>query len=616
METRMSKLDSGLYELKIENASDHLLISEGNSYLKTIVPVEEADTKSLSVDPEEHRLMRAAAFEDSTTVSLKLIVTPGTEEQVANIISAYGAEITSIGRQVIVAEVPYDKLDELEGVEEIRRAEEAVRLQVNLIDARGDATLLDAALEVRPDLNGTDVVVGVIDTGIDWSHPDFVKDDKSRLELFIHSHYDETSRRHLHEEFGQAQIDEARQNPSQMPQGDPNGHGTHCASIAAGNGAAGANADYRGVATNATLVGVRSDGLFDTHIINGIRRIFELASDRPAVINLSLGGHWGPHDGTSAIENVIAQESGPGRIIVVAAGNEGSDRIHFGAKVGQGETIEIPFTIRDTVQRLNVWVPRGDEVSFEIVDHNGDVTIPNGELQETNAGAFRADLRQDPINLDFNFILAVASRQRGRRWALRIHGDEIINGSIHAWGLTDNPNLGRNIFMTAGARSHSIGMPATEERAITVGSFVSRESFLRGGEPQQGVIAGALSSFSSRGPTRSGAQKPDICAPGEFVGAALSSNSEIANNARYANRRFESDRYVSIQGTSMATPFVTGVIALMLQMEPNLTPEEIRKIMRVTARRDAQTGGVWNPDFGYGKLDAEALISYLEKNLA
>ncbi len=616
METRMSKLDSGLYELNVENSSEQLLISEGNSHLDIVVPLEKGDTKSLSLDPAEHRQMRTTAFDLSNMVSLKLVVAPGTEDQVATAISDLGAEITSVGREVVVAEVPHNRLGDLEAVDEIRRAEEAVKLQANLIDARGDATLLDAALDIRADLNGTGVVVGVIDTGIDWSHPDFIKDDKSRLEMFIHSHYDEASDRHVHEEFSQAQIDMARQNPGDMPQGDPNGHGTHCASIAAGNGAASANTDYRGVATNATLVGVRSDGLFDTHIINGIRRIFEIAGDRPAVINLSLGGHWGPHDGTSAIENVIAQESGPGRIIVVAAGNEGSDRIHFGAKVGQGETIEIPFTIRDALQRLNVWVPRGDEVSFEIVDHNGDVTVPNGEVQETDAGAFRADLRQDPINRDFNFILAVASSQRGRRWILRIHGDDITDGSIHAWGLTDNPNLARNIFMTAGTRSHSVGMPATEERAIAVGSFVSRESFLRDGAEQSGVTAGALSSFSSRGPTRNGAQKPDICAPGEFIGAALSSNSEMANNARFANRRFEGDKYVSIQGTSMATPFVTGMIALMLQMEPNLTPEEIKKMLRVTARRDAQTGGVWNRNFGYGKLDAEALISYLERNLA
>ena len=110
--------------------------------------------------------------------------------------------------------------------------------------------------------------------------------------------------------------------------GDPDGHGTHCASIAVGNGAA-SNGKYRGVAPDASIMAVRSEPLLDAHIIRGIREVFARAGQRRAVINLSLGGHLGPHDGTSAIENVIARESGPGRIVVAACGNEGRRVIHW-----------------------------------------------------------------------------------------------------------------------------------------------------------------------------------------------------------------------------------------------------------------------------------------------
>ncbi|MEU4766372.1 S8 family serine peptidase [Actinosynnema sp. NPDC023794] len=123
-----------------------------------------------------------------------------------------------------------------------------------------------------------------------------------------------------------------------------------------------------------------------------------------------------------------------------------------------------------------------------------------------------------------------------------------------------------------------------------------------------GPAVDALSSFSSQGPTRIGVQKPDVVAPGQVVTAALSAGSDMATSPRLAARRHPSGKYVTIQDTSMATPFVAGVVALMLQREPRLTPEEVQQRLRITARRDATTGPVWNPRYGWGKLDAEALF--------
>jgi subtilisin family serine protease len=156
-------------------------------------------------------------------------------------------------------------------------------------------------------------------------------------------------------------------------------------------------------------------------------------------------------------------------------------------------------------------------------------------------------------------------------------------------------------------------MPGTEERAVVVGSLVSRNRFdTVQGEVVSNLSVGQLSPFSSHGPARYGAQKPDITAPGQFVTAALAEGSVLATDPRYVPRRspIAPGPYVTIQGTSMAAPFVTGIVALLLEREPTLNPEEVQQRLRITARRDAGTGPVWNAGFGYGRLDVEALLDY------
>jgi len=126
-----------------------------------------------------------------------------------------------------------------------------------------------------------------------------------------------------------------------------------------------------------------------------------------------------------------------------------------------------------------------------------------------------------------------------------------------------------------------------------------------------GLRVGQLSNFSSHGPTRIGKQKPDIAAPGQYITAALAENSTMSTNPRHTPRHHPTDGYITIQGTSMATPFVAGVIALMLEREPRLTPEEIQQRLRITATRDTETGRVWDTGFGYGKINVQALLDYV-----
>ncbi len=607
MKARKSALDAGLHELATATSGDDMYLAE--SVTEAPAPVSLPDLGVLETAAAPPARPRMAAPADM--VSLKLLTALTSDTDFSARVSALGGEVVSEGPQVLLANIPRAQISALDDIPGLRRAEQPRRLHAKLDQARGAATRCDIAQTEHPGLRGQGVVVGIVDSGVDWRHQDFRNaDGTTRLELFMHAVNDAQTGTDTFTEFSEADLNAALAGNGQVPQGDLNGHGTHCCSIAAGNGRASTGRQFRGVAPQATLMGMRTDTLHDTHTIEGIRRIFEAAGDRPAVVNLSLGTHMGPHDGTGALENVIARESGPGRIVVVAAGNEASDRIHFQGQLTMGQDLDITFTIRDDVQFLDVWIARGDEADVEVIDPAGNTMVPDGSIQTLPGGQFRADLREDQFNRDVNLTLAVAGNQLNRRWRLRLTPTAVTQGVVHAWAQTRDANRSRNIFMTTSSQRFTIGMPATEERAIAVGSFISRAGTVPGAAAGPGLGAGQVSPFSSRGPTRHGAQRPDIAAPGQHIVAALAANSSMASSPNLAARRLAGGQYISIQGTSMATPFVTGVIALMLQQEPGLYPEEIHQRLRATAQRDADTSTVWNPEFGYGKIDVQGLLNY------
>lgn len=563
----------------------------------------------------------APITEARTTV--KLLIAPDASEQAAAWVGDRGGEVVDArapgqasggATTVVLATVPLAALQHVDGLPWVRRVEAARPLLPRLDEARGPVTGLDAAVAANG-LSGQGVLVGVIDTGVDWRHADFrTGDGATRVERFVHAHVPAGSDASRFDGFERGQIDAALDGAGGVPDGDPHGHGTHCASIAAGNGRASAS-QLRGVAPAAALYAMRSEPFFDTHTIRGIRDTFELAGDRPAVVSLSLGGHWGPHDGTSALENEIARASGPGRIVVVAAGNEAADQIHTSGQLVEGAELALPFRLADPdLQFVDVWIPRGDDVDVWLQAPDGSRFAPDGEVHETVFGAFRLDFVEDPVNRDQNLTVLIGGGRVNHRWAVRLRANTVVHGEVHAWAGTQNPSTSAFLFHEDTDPRYSVGMPATEERAVTVGSVISRTRFatVDGEQSFDDLTVGRLSDFSSHGPARYGAQKPDIVAPGQYITAALAAGSHMDTDPAYRPRRspVEPGPYVTIQGTSMATPFVAGLVALLLEREPRLTPEEVQQRLRITARRDADTGQVWNPGFGYGKVDAQALLGF------
>ena len=174
-------------------------------------------------------------------------------------------------------------------------------------------------------------MIGVIDTGFDLSHPAFRDDEgKLRVDALLVQSVDEDEQTFSEREFTAKQIETGWKNGSN-PGADEDGHGTHVASMAAGS----RFNSVSGVAPKARLVLVKTDFI---RLTEATKWCFDKAGTRPVVVNMSLGGHHGGHDGASREERTLERMSGPGRIIVLAAGNEREDDIHVGARFSAGQT--------------------------------------------------------------------------------------------------------------------------------------------------------------------------------------------------------------------------------------------------------------------------------------
>jgi len=476
-----------------------------------------------------------------------------------------------------------------------------------------------------PATTGEGVIIGVVDTGIDVLHRDFRVDrtgdgfeEGSRI-LWL---WDQTGvgatgfpywwgddlagvETYYGRAFSRQELEIAIASGF-PPTRDTSGHGTHVAGIAAGDGSA-AGGRMRGTAPGADLVIVKTTFYEDT-VLDGVRFVFEAAEalGKPAVVNLSLGGHAGPHDGTSLFEQMIdALVDRPGRAVVVAAGNEGDRRIHIGGDVRTTATWHLE--VEKSTVTIQLWHSGTASFSTEVRAPSGETVtaLPGTQRRKsTSSGGVWLDNTSlpDPRNLARYIYIALTDVTPGATWAITL--TPILGGGwVDGW--VENPSSAQ--FREGDARS-TISEPGNAARAITVGAYVTKTqwSSLAGEQREEGEI-GALASFSSRGPTRDGRVKPDLAAPGAWIASARSQNATAAPWLTLPG-----GEYAMLLGTSMAAPHVTGAVALLFSRRPNLTWSEVRDALLSGARVDGQVGATPNYMWGAGKLDvsrAAALIA-------
>ncbi|GAA3368218.1 hypothetical protein GCM10020367_05680 [Streptomyces sannanensis] len=518
-----------------------------------------------------------------------------------------GIELNQGGRRVRTAIVPLDELQRLSMHPGVKRIVPATQLRPCLNLAQAKVAVPEFRLNTG--LTGKGVVVGIVDSGIDPLHPAF----SGRIDRI----WDQTM-------LGGTGVPEGKYGAEFTNAGmtmatlsrDTEGHGTHVAGIAAG---------VDGVAPEARIVMVKTD-FQDAHIIDGIQYIFRVARDLdlPAVVNLSLGGHFDPHDGTDPMSLAIEEETGPGRIVCCAAGNEGDDDLHARFTVTDGAVRSVPchpgsFLGGADIFWLNGWYPGNDRLEIAMASPSGATTpfqpvrtsgtpvsnfdLPEGKVQIVTPGP-------DPANGDHNFVVVVepGPGTSPGTWQLLVRGAPGGRGTsqVDVW-ILGRPEARPQPQFSGPAVNDAIkvGSPGAASSAITVAAFTTRKEWrdIDGNDREAlGLRLDDIAGFSSEGPRRDGAPKPDITAPGAMVISALSRDT-----VDMPRSLITSVGHVAMQGTSMATPFIAGIAALLLQRDPGCDPRKFLDMLRANATIPGGTPGAFNPKWGHGLLKATHL---------
>ncbi|PHR29546.1 MAG: hypothetical protein COA38_11345 [Fluviicola sp.] len=408
-------------------------------------------------------------------------------------------------------------------------------------------------------------------------------------------------------------------------------HGSHVAGIAGGSGA---GTIYRGIA-------FESNYLFTTFLVDesAVLDAWEWmynkadAEGKRLVVNMSWGlYHMQSIDGTSLLSQALDNYSSLGVVFVTSAGNNGGADFHIKKDFAADSLLtRINFYNSSTLttlwgQSIQSWGTPGEPYSIGIkIMNTSNVLLAESAYYSTATTTSYIDsfvvVGTDTVffNLSCDAAYPTNGRPQARLRVKRPSGSyrivlksQATSGTVHYWNVTELTSDVGNWGMpfsslgsgyTAGNDLYGIGAPACSFSAITVAAYAA--NFYTGG----GTLAGgALANFSSVGPLINDTLKPDISAPGIQVGSSMSSYTDAAYTS-IASVDFNGRTYgfAKLSGTSMSSPVVAGVVALILDANPTLTPAQVKDIIIQTAREDNHTGVLpadGDEYWGHGKINA------------
>ncbi|MBD3334779.1 MAG: S8 family serine peptidase [Candidatus Eisenbacteria bacterium] len=557
-------------------------------------------------------------------------------------LAALGAPPDTRVGQIVTSIVRARDLDRVASHPGVKAIEASRWMQPNLDESIPDVRADEVNHGGTGSFTGDGVIYGILDTGIDVTHADFQDAGGNTRILAIWDHFvagggTPPAGFDYGHEFTQQMIDNGQANQHQ----DTAGHGTHVAGTSVGNGLSLAGTPYRGVAWEADIIAVRNNycdlfcygggspvwGQVDTRgSIDGLDYLIQKAQalGMPLVVNQSQGVMMGPHDGTTLLEqayDTFVDEDG--LILCVAAGNDQDADWHGRATVNPGGDESFTLT-HDTSQQdplafvfFECWYDNGDQFTWTITTPSGNYgnlptdtggQVPGLTTSHSDTIYYYTDPTHPVNNQGYGFFM-MQNRTNGVEsgdWTL----DVAAANGLPAGGQVDLycERNQYNFTVTSNLSTEAIvGMPGTASGVITVAAYNTKIEWTADNgstyDISQYETLHDLASFSSWGPRRDGAQKPDIGAPGQMIASAWSAHYQVSEPIIAPGRE-----HVLLQGTSMACPHVAGAIALMLEADPNLTPAEVKTILQNTARSDSYTGTVPNDRFGYGKLDVKAAV--------
>lgn len=461
-------------------------------------------------------------------------------------------------------------------------------------------------------LTGRGVLIGLVDSGVDYRHPAFLTaDGKSRIlrlwDQSIPGNPPEgyaTGTEYTNEEINEALSLSVQEGRRLVPSEDGSGHGTAVLGVAAGSDFS-RGAVNRGVAYESDLLvvkmGIPRQDSFPrtTELMQGVDYLVRQAIrlGRPIALNLSFGNNYGSHRGDSLLETYLDNVSGMGKnVICVGMGNNGNDALHTGGMLSPGEIQEIELGVGAFEPTLNVqlWKNYEDEMEIYLEHPAGERVGPLFETlgaQRWQAGNTKLLIyygKPAPYHVTQEIYVDFLPQDEKTPyvdsgvWKIILAARNIKNGEYFLWlpgGKTLNPGTAFYLPRPQG----TLTIPATARRVISVGAYDARQN--------------TYADFSGRGCRALPYPKPDLAAPGVDI---------------YAPR--PGGGYASFTGTSFSTPFVTGAAALLMEWgiirrnDPYLYGEKLKAYLRRGAKALQGSEKLPNDLIGWGRLCLESSL--------
>ena len=558
---------------------------------------------NLALDATETERLRSVhrqvGYNEMTNTWDVIILYSGTLERV----SETAESVTPLLKNFAIVRIREENIEKLASLEEVIYIEKPKRLFFEVADGRR-VSCIDAVQTPRFRLTGKGVLIGVIDSGIEYANADFrQKDGATRIRFLWDQTVEGTPPEgyRIGSEFSAEQINEALQQPNRtmrlqkVPSVDSSGHGTAVAGVAAGNGR-NSGGRYRGTAPDAELIIVKLGnpggvGFPRTaELMQAVDYIVQKAEmlQMPVSVNISFGNTYGAHNGTSLPERFLDAAAQIGRTLIsVGTGNEGAEAGHTSGFVREGEETSVPLGVqeRQGAFSLQIWTDYTDVIGVTIKTPSGERVGPIREVMGTQRFLtgkteillyYGEPSPYSGLNEIFLEFLPVDDYVNSGEWNIILVPEQIVTGRFEMW-LPASYTLNEGTAFFYPTEELTLTIPSTASRVLTVAAYDADTM--------------SYADFSGRGRKSQNNQKPDLAAPGVNV---VSAQGE--------------EGYASFTGTSFAAPFASGGAALLMEWgitEKNdlfLYGEKAKAFLRRGARELPGYDSWPNNQLGYGAL--------------